>query len=70
MPRGDINTKGAPQGPHRVSIREALKLAGLTLAEVVSDSVAPACCSEGCETEPDGHCEHGNPSVLIALGVI
>ena len=26
--------------------------------------------SEGCEIEPDGRCEHGCPSVLIALGII
>lgn len=35
-----------------------------------SESVMPACCSEGCEVEPDGHCEHGHPSLLMALGAI
>jgi hypothetical protein len=34
------------------------------------DSIAPACCSEGCEVEPDGVCQHGCPSVLLALGLI
>jgi hypothetical protein len=34
------------------------------------DSVIPACCTEGYEVEPDGHCEHGCPSVLLALGMI
>lgn len=38
-------------------------------AELMSASV-PACCSELCEVEPDGECEHGFPSVLIALGVM
>lgn len=40
------------------------------LENCASDSIVPACCSEGCEVEPDGVCEHGNPSVLIALGMI
>jgi hypothetical protein len=35
-----------------------------------ADSVVPALCHEGCEVEPDGECEHGNPSILIRLGVI
>ena len=40
------------------------------LEEVCSDSVVPACCEEGCDVEPDGRCCHGNPSPLIALGII
>lgn len=27
-----------------------------------------AVCSDGCEVEPDGECEHGFPSVLLELG--
>ena len=34
------------------------------------DDVYPALCSEGCEVEPDGHCPHGGPSLLLALGLI
>ncbi len=34
------------------------------------DSNYPALCSEGCEVEPDGHCPHGAPSLLLALGLI
>jgi hypothetical protein len=30
----------------------------------------PACCTEGCEVEPDGRCEHGCPSILLAAGII
>lgn len=40
------------------------------LEDTCSDSIVPACCDEGCEVEPDGRCEHGCPSVLIALGLI
>jgi hypothetical protein len=40
------------------------------LEEWVSDSICPALCEDGCEVEPDGHCEHGHPSVLIAMGII
>lgn len=35
-----------------------------------NDSVVPACCEQGCEVEPDGRCEHGCPSPLIAMGFI
>lgn len=37
---------------------------------ILLDSVQPAVCEEGCQVEPDGHCEHGNPSVSLALGII
>jgi hypothetical protein len=29
-----------------------------------------ACCEQCCEVEPDGYCEHGNPSILIQLGAL
>jgi len=34
------------------------------------DSIVDACCSQGCVTEPDGHCEHGHPSVILYNGLI
>ena len=34
------------------------------------DDIYPALCSEGCQVEPDGHCPHGAPSLLLALGLI
>jgi hypothetical protein len=34
------------------------------------DDTYPALCSEGCQVEPDGHCPHGAPSLLLALGLI
>lgn len=37
---------------------------------LVLESVVPACCEEGCEVEPDGRCEHGHPSIFLAMGVI
>lgn len=40
------------------------------LQEVCQDSIVPACCSDGCEVEPDGTCEHDCPSVLLALNLI
>jgi len=40
------------------------------LQEMCQDSVVPACCSEGCEVEPDGICEHGCKSVLLSLKLI
>ena len=29
------------------------------------DSTVPACCKYGCVVEPDGYCEHGQPSILL-----
>ena len=40
------------------------------LEEIMSDGICPACCTEGCYVEPDGTCPHGNPSLLLALGLI
>ena len=34
------------------------------------DDLYPAICSEDCQVEPDGHCPHGAPSLLLALGLI
>lgn len=34
------------------------------------DSVVPALCTDYCMVEPDGRCEHGCPSILIALRII
>lgn len=58
------------RNPYRISLYEALQNAGAEFEDVMNDSVIPACCSEGCEVEPDGKCEHGCPSVLLAMGVI
>lgn len=61
--------------PHRISVRLLAENAGFDdisefLEECCNDSVVPACCNEGCEVEPDGHCEHGCPSPLLAMGMI
>lgn len=41
-----------------------------TVESCVRDCVAPAMCDEGCEVEPDGRCEHGAPSLLLACGLM
>lgn len=38
------------------------------IQEWVMDSVCEA--TDGCEVEHDGHCPHGNPSWLLALGIM
>jgi hypothetical protein len=58
----------------RISIAELAKRNGYTdttdfLCDQ-TDSVVPACCDEECQVEPDGRCEHGNPSCLLAAGLI
>jgi hypothetical protein len=56
----------------RIGVAQALANAGLEPDDYESllDSIVPACCIEGCEVEPDGTCSHGNPSVLLEMGVI
>ena len=62
----------------RISVKRWMQYEGLDnqadlndrLEEIVSDSICPALCAEACEVEPDGTCEHGCPSVLLALGMI
>jgi len=39
-----------------------------TLKRWARDGVAQA--TDGCQVECDGHCPHGNPSWLLALGFI
>ena len=34
------------------------------------DDAYPAMCTEDCQVEPDGHCPHGAPSLLLAAGMI
>lgn len=63
---------------HRISVAKFRESEGLTdedayteyLGHLVCDSVAPAMCDEGCEVEPDGRCEHGCPSILLAVGMM
>lgn len=58
-----------------LSLREVAKRNGHTSIEdflevAASDSVVPSLCPLGCQTEPDGKCEHGFESVLLAYGII
>lgn len=34
------------------------------------DAICATLCTEGCEVECDGSCEHGHASVMLAVGVI
>ncbi len=40
------------------------------LNSLMTDSECPALCSEYCEVEPDGICEHECPSILLEMGLI
>ena len=59
---------------YRISMRQTAQNYGMTVDEMLeefgTESVVPALCSEGCEVEPDGRCEHGCPSLLVAIGCI
>jgi hypothetical protein len=54
----------------KITSSQALANLGLSYIEVAMGSVVPACCSEGCEVEPDGRCSHGFPSVCLDIGII
>ena len=59
------------KNPYRIPVAQLLaELDGGDLCEMMMDSVVDACCTEGCQVEPDGVCEHGCPSILRAAGMI
>lgn len=66
----------APKNPYRIPVKQALEDYGVDMAdesemfEALGGGSVPACCSEGCEVEPDGVFSHGCPSVLLAMGLI
>ena len=57
----------------QITVEELLEVEGFDdLIDLLEDCEFgirnyPALCSEGCEVEPDGTCEHGNPSVGFEL---
>ena len=64
-----------PKNPNRISLKQAAEDEGYEsvmeyLEEGCSDSVVTALCVHGCQVEPDGRCEHGCPSPLLAAGII
>lgn len=61
--------------PKRISLSQVVETKGFEsvgelLEEFGLESVVPACCENGCQVEPDGRCPHGNPSILLAAGII
>jgi hypothetical protein len=58
----------------QITVEEWLQEEGMSLDEALEeygqDSVMPAMCSEGCEVEPDGRCEHGGESLFLACDLI
>jgi hypothetical protein len=40
------------------------------MEESMERGIAPACCEEYCDVEPDGVCPHGHPSILKDLGML
>lgn len=64
--------------PHRISVREWRDKEGLqdtevfqeTLERLSIDSVCPVMCRECGDVEPDGRCQHGCPSLLLAVGLL
>lgn len=51
-----------------MTTRQARQPTLRTLERWMSGGRAKA--TDGCTVEPDGHCEHGKPSWLLALGMI
>jgi hypothetical protein len=55
----------------KISVNKAFEIHGIEdPMEIAFSSIVPACCDEGCEVEPDGHCEHGHNSILLEMGLI
>jgi hypothetical protein len=60
----------------KITLKEGLAENGYATAEDAlveyseRDALYPAMCSENCEVDPDGHCPHGAPSLLLVLGLI
>jgi len=55
------------QGYGDLRIRDIINAA---LEEAISSGTCPALCSRGCIVEPDGVCQHDEPSILLALDLI
>ena len=74
-PQVSGTTTAKPKNPNRISLRRAAEDNGYEsvmeyLEEECSDAVVIALCIYECSIEPDGTCEHGCPSPLIAAGMI
>jgi hypothetical protein len=56
---------------NKITVEEALEIHSIgDIIDISFSSMIPACCEEGCEVEPDGHCSHGHPSILLEEGLI
>lgn len=67
------HTKPAVQAGTTATLKEVFSLFGLEMEDLeymAFDSLLPAMCLHGCTVEPDGHCEHGNESILLFLNMI
>lgn len=63
------------QDPEELSVKETLRRGGFdTRADAMRYShrrgTIPACCTCGAHVEPDGRCQHDNPSVLRKAGLV
>ena len=60
--------------PTRLTVAQVVVSEGMSLAEnaeqALTYGIAPAACRHHCNTEPDGECVHGNPSVLVLAGLL
>ncbi len=56
--------------PDEVAEEEGFDSLEDLLQDIRFSSIVPACCSYGCQVEPDGTCEHGFPSILMFLGIL
>lgn len=54
------------KAPYYVSAEDL----GEDAIDYMCSSVVPACCSEGCQVEPDGKCSHGFNSILVDEGIM
>lgn len=60
---------------HRITVAELEYNEGQKVRDILEDVIfgtrhCPAMCSDGCEVEIDGHCEHGFESLALHMGVV
>lgn len=72
MPSKHMQTKTKSTNPYRIPAAKALREEGFTdpidyIRHAEWEGVSRACCSEGCEVEPDGRCSHGCPALSSIL---
>lgn len=61
--------KSAYINPEQLAVNNNTTVRDMVGKYYLSPTV-PACCKHECIVEPDGICQHGQPSVLVAMQIL